>query len=177
MGIVFRRCPVDFSSRYDAVLARYKDIIVAIDPIWKPFSSHWNTILPTKEDGVLFSNIAEHCEMVVNLGSTTLFDFVSHNKPCGYFRYNQFEQNNPKWDIFRCYKFVHFRSMHSAESVIWLDGPADIDSKIENVINNQHNINNDSAKKWFEKINQHPVDKASERIWESIEKITNGSLC
>lgn len=177
LGIIFRRCPVDFSSRYDAVISRYQDSIVSIDPIWKPFSSHWNMILPTKEDGILFSNIAEHCEMVVNLGSTTLFDFLSHNKPCGYFRYNQSEQNNPKWDIFRCYKFVHFRSMPSAESVIWLDSPADIDLKIENVLLNQHGMNSDSARKWFEKINQHPVDKASERIWETIENITKESLC
>ena len=28
-----------------------------------------------------------------------------------------------------------------------------------------------AAEKWFEKINQHPPQKASERIWEAIEQI------
>lgn len=171
LGIIFRRCPVDFSTRYDEILEKYKDIIVTIDPLWKPFTSHWNTILPTKEDGILFSNIAEHSEMVVNLGSTTLFDFVAHNKPCGYFRYNQKIQKNPNWDIFRCYKFVHFRSMHSENSVIWLDSPTAIDEKIKMVVNNNHQKQIDDAKKWFQKINQHPVEQASERIWSAIENI------
>ena len=28
-----------------------------------------------------------------------------------------------------------------------------------------------NAQKWFEKINLHPAEKASERIWNAIEKI------
>ena len=171
LGIIFRRCPVDFSTRYDEVLKKYKDIIVPIDPLWKPFATHWDAILPTKEDGILFSNIAEHSEMVVNLGSTTVFDFVSHNKPCGYFRYNQKNQADTNWDIFKCYKFVHFRSMVSNDAIIYLDNPDDIDQKIEDVLNNKHQKNLDEAKKWFEKINQHPPQLASERIWNAINQI------
>jgi hypothetical protein len=171
LGIIFRRCPVDFSSRYDEVLDKYKHIIVPIDPIWKAFSSNWDTILPTKEDGILFSNIAEHTEMVVNLGSTTLFDFLAHDKPCGYFRYNQKVQKDENWDIFKCYKYVHFRSMYSENSVIWLDNENDIDQKIEMVLEGNNNKNIDDSKKWFETINQHPPEMASERIWNAIEEI------
>lgn len=172
LGIIFRRCPVDFSKRYDYILEKYKDIIVPIDPLWKPFTEYWDTILPTREDGILFSNIAEHSEMVVNLGSTTVFDFVSHNKPCGYFRYNQNQQLDPNWDIFKCYKFVHFRSMVSEDAVIYLDSPAAIDGKIENVLNNQHQINLDEANRWFQTINQFPPQQASERIWDAINQIS-----
>lgn len=171
LGIIFRRCPVDFSSRYNEVLKKYEHIIVSIDPLWKAFSSNWDAILPTKEDGFLFSNIAEHSEIVVNLGSTTVFDFLSHNKPCGYFRYNQKNQVDTNWDIFKCYKFVHFRSMESKDSVIWLDSPDVIDQKIENVLNNKHQKNLDEAKKWFEKVNQYPPQLASERIWNAIDEI------
>ena len=171
LGIIFRRCPVDFSKRYDDVLSKFKDCIVTIDPLWKPFSSHWNTVLPTKEDGILFSNIAEHTEMVVNLGSTTIFDFVSHNKPCGYFRYNQKVQKNKDWDIFKCYKYVHFRSMPSQESVIWLENELDIDHKIEMVMNDKHHKNLEASKKWFQIINDHPVENASVRIWDNIDTI------
>jgi hypothetical protein len=39
------------------------------------------------------------------------------------------------------------------------------------VINNNHQKQIDDAKKWFQKINQHPVEQASERIWSAIENI------
>ena len=35
LGIVFRRCPVDFSNRFDSVLNDYQDVIVPINPLWK----------------------------------------------------------------------------------------------------------------------------------------------
>lgn len=171
LGIIFRRCPVDFSSRYDAVLEKYSELVVSIDPLWKAVDSNWQTVLPTKEDDTLLSSLAEHTELVVNLGSSTVFDFASHNKPCGYFRYNQKEKILPQWDIFTCYKFVHFRSMFSEHSVLWLDSPEAIDQIIEDVLENgaSHTVND--AKKWFEKINQHPPELASERIWAAIQQL------
>jgi hypothetical protein len=171
LGILFRRCPVDFSDRYDAVLEKYADIIVPVNPLWKPLASEWNAILPTKEDDDLFSNIAEHCEMVLNLGSSTVFDFAAHNKPCGYFRYNQKEQLDPKWSIFKCYKFIHFRSMPSSDAVFWLDSAEEMPQKIASMLTEKSNIVLDNAKKWFEKINQHPPQEASSRILKAINKI------
>ncbi|TPG40127.1 UDP-glycosyltransferase [Flavobacterium pectinovorum] len=170
LGIIFRRCPVDFSGRYDEVVKKYPDIIKTIDPLWKPFSSSWNTILPTKEDDYLLSNLAEHCEMVLNLGSSMVFDFVSHEKPCGYFRYNQKVQLDNTWDIFKCYRYVHFRSMPTENPVFFMDSPDLIPDAIEKALkeNEQILIN---TRKWFEKINQHPPQFASQRIFEAIKKI------
>lgn len=170
LGVIFRRCPVDFSNRYDSVLANYCELIVEIDPLWKPLSNAWNTILPTKGDGELLSNIAEHCELVVNIGSTTIFDFLTHKKPCGYFRYNQKTQNNKNWDILKCYQFVHFRSMPNDAAVIWFNDIEDITLKIENAITNPQSTLN-HAKDWFKVINQHPPQDASKRIWDSIKTI------
>ena len=171
LGIIFRKCPVDFSNRYDDVITEFKDLIVPIDPLWKTLTLHWDSILPQKEDDTLLSSIAEHCEMVVNLGSSMVFDFVAHQKPCGYFRYNQNEQLNEKWNIFKCYQFVHFRSMPNENSVFWLDNPEEIAQKIETILSNNSNLNVANAQKWFEKINQHPPQIASERIWNAIEEI------
>jgi len=171
LGIVFRRCPVDFSNRYDIVLKKYAGIIVAIDPLWKPLTALWNTILPTKEDDELFSNIAEHCEMVVNLGSSTVFDFIAHEKPCGYFRYNQAVQIHPKWNIFECYKFIHFRSMPDQAAVFWLDSAEEIAANIENMLTKKSNIVLDNAKKWFAIINESPPQDASARILKAIHEI------
>ncbi|PIF31362.1 hypothetical protein CLU81_1850 [Flavobacterium sp. 9] len=170
LGIIFRRCPVDFSGRYDEVLKKYPDILKAIDPLWKPFSSSWNTILPTKEDDYLLSNLAEHCEMVLNLGSSMVFDFVSHEKPCGYFRYNQKVQLDKTWDIFKCYRYVHFRSMPAKDPVFFMDDPDSISDAIEKVLKQDEEILI-NTKKWFEKINQHPPQLASQRIFEAMKKI------
>jgi hypothetical protein len=170
LGVIFRRCPVDFSNRYDSVLANYCELIVEIDPLWKPLSNAWNAILPTKGDGDLLSNIAEHCELVVNIGSTTIFDFLAHKKPCAYFRYNQKIQNKKNWDIFKCYRFVHFRSMPNEGAVIWFDNREEITVKIEQALQNaQITLNN--ATDWFKVINQHPPQDASKRIWDSIKTI------
>ena len=152
---------------------KYAGIIVPIDPLWKPLTEVWNTILPTKEDDELFSNIAEHCEMVVNLGSSTVFDFIAHEKPCGYFRYNQGVQINPKWNIFACYKFIHFRSMPDQAAVFWLDSAEEIAGNIETMLTKKSNIVLDNAKKWFGIINEHPPQEASARILKAIHKIIN----
>ncbi|KAB1155868.1 glycosyltransferase family protein [Flavobacterium luteum] len=171
IGIIFRRCPVDFSSRYDAVLEKYSDCITIVNPLWKPLTSIWNAVLPTKDDDTLLSSIAEHSEMVVNLGSSTVFDFVAHKKPCGYFNYNQHFQLNPKWDIFKCYQFVHFRSMPTKDSVFWINNPEEIAETIEKMLSDDSEKVIKNAQLWFEKINQHPPELASERIWDAIAKI------
>ena len=74
LGIIFRRCPVDFSNRYDAVLNKYAHIIHVINPKWKKIGEIWNSILPTREDYILQVNTIYHSEFVVNLGSSMVFD-------------------------------------------------------------------------------------------------------
>jgi hypothetical protein len=170
LGIIFRRCPVDFSDRYDSILTKYSNIIVAIDPLWQPLSSTWNTILPTKGDDSLLSNLAEHCEMVLNLGSSMVFDFVSHKKACAYFRYNQKIQLDKKWDLLRCYQYVHFRSMPNKDAVLWINSPAEIGAIIAKGLSNPSKVVG-NAQKWFEVINQHPPQEASKRIWQAINAI------
>jgi hypothetical protein len=170
LGIIFRRCPVDFSNRYDAILEKYSETIVSIDPLWKPLSSQWNTVLPTKADDSLLSNLAEHCEMVLNLGSSMVFDFICHKKACAYFRYNQKIQLDTNWDLFKCYQYVHFRSMPNKDAVLWIDSPDAIAEIIEKGIATD-SVVLESAQKWFEIINQHPPQEASKRIWEGIKTI------
>lgn len=169
-GILFRRCPVDFSGRYDEVVKKYCTLIVAVAPKWERKGEVWNTILPTQEDLALQINTIAHTEMVVNLGSSMVFDYVTLDKPCGYFNYNQKIKNESDWDIYTCYRYVHFRSMPSKNAVVWLNDPEEIAEKIKLTLNNPlKNIT--AAKEWFEKINLHPPQKASIRILKSIKEI------
>jgi hypothetical protein len=42
---------------------------------------YWNTVLPTAEDLDLQVNTIAHTEMVINLGSSMVFDYISYDKP------------------------------------------------------------------------------------------------
>lgn len=170
IGIIFRKSPVDFSGRFDSILENYAEEVVFVNPLWKAMSTSWNSILPTIDDNVLFSNLVEYSELLITIGSSTVFDFTAHNKPTAYLRYNQKEQLDKSWDIYKCYGYVHFRSMPSQEVVFWLNNPEEIAAEILNALSNNKKTLQ-QAQLWFEKINQHPPGKASERIWDAIKNI------
>ncbi|SHG58851.1 UDP-N-acetylglucosamine:LPS N-acetylglucosamine transferase [Flavobacterium johnsoniae] len=170
LGIIFRRCPVDFSNRYTKVLEKNKDLIVSIDPIWEKIGEEWNTILPTQEDVKLLSNTIAHTEMVVNLGSSMVFDYACFKKPCAFLNYDVPNRMDKNWSVSKIYNYVHFRSMSDKKAVIWLNSSDEIAPKIEEGLNNTTEIIN-NAQKWFEIINQHPPENSSDRIWKEIAKI------
>lgn len=70
LGIFFRRCPVDFSDRYDPVLEKYNKILVPLAPKWEQVGGSWNSALPTQEDLGLQINTILHTKAVINLGSS-----------------------------------------------------------------------------------------------------------
>jgi len=170
-GIIFRRCPVDYSSRFDNVLDEYKDVIVSVAPKWERKGEMWNAILPTPDDIILQVNTIAHTEMVINLGSSMVFDYAAHDKPCAFINYDVDIKVMPNWSAAKIYNFVHFRSMPNEKAVIWLNNSEEIASKIEKgLIDSKETI--DYAKKWFGIINQQPPVESSQRIWDAIKKIT-----
>lgn len=175
LGIIFRRCPVDFSDRFDSVLEKFKDIVSCIDPKWNKIGEGWQTILPTKEDLVLQMNTIFHSELVINLGSSMVFDYVAFNKPCGYVNYDVPNCDVANWSVKKIYNFIHFRSMPSKDSVFWINNPNDMAEVVEKMLNHESAQVIANAQKWFEKINQYPPQMASERIWTAINKICTKS--
>lgn len=171
LGIIFRRCPVDFSSRFDEVLEQYKEIITSIKPAWEKMGDGWNTILSTKDDLALQTNTIFHTELVINLGSSMVFDYVAHHKPCGFINYDVTNKQYPNWSVKKIYSLIHFRSMPSKDCVFWINNPDKIAEIIEKMLSNDAKKVIENAQKWFEKINQNPPELASERIWEAITKI------
>ncbi len=129
----------------------------------------WSTILPTNNDVTLQVNTIYHTEMVVNLGSSMVFDYVAHKKPCAYINYDIPKPKDKNWSVKKIYKFVHFRSMPHKNAVVWLNTKQEIAAKLEQTLATAATV--PWAQKWFEKINQHPPQEASERIWNAITKI------
>lgn len=170
VGILFRRCPVDFSTRFDKVIETYKDIIVSVQPKWIKKGKMWDTILPTKEDMSLLINTINYTECVINLGSSMVFDYAIFNKKCMYINYDidNCEVNN--WSVKNIYNFVHFRSMPNENAVIWINSPLQIQSEIECLLSTKQ-IKVEEARKWLDKIVGKEPTKASENIWSAISKI------
>lgn len=170
LGIVFRRCPVDLSNRFDAVLKSYSDVITPVQPQWKKIGNAWNTILPTKEDMSLLANTIYHTEFVVNLGSSMVFDYVIFKKPCIYINYDVTNCVIKEWTVKKIYNYIHFQSMPSKEAVLWCNQSDDLKLLFEKILNNEV-TNVKGAVNWFEKISHQPAYNASERIWNEIKAI------
>jgi hypothetical protein len=170
LGIIYRKCPVDTTSRYDDVIEANKDIIVVIDPLWKAIGKNWNEVFPTKADLQLLHNVCAHSELVTNVCSSTVFDFVAHNKPCIYYNYEQPQLKKGIRDIGQNYKYVHFRSMPSKAAAIFCTEKTQLEGQIEAVLNG--NLSNLSeGKKWYAIVAGNTPTQASEKIWDAIGAI------
>ena len=164
--VIFRRCPVDFSDRYDDVLKQYADFVIPIDPIWNVQSqTGWEGFFPMYDDINMQVNLASHCAMVINLGSTMAHDFTTHGKPCLYLNYNPSEQSG--WSTKIIYKFQHFRSMENLDAVGWINSKTEIKDIASKVISNSKSIAKDKEK-WMQKVVLHPLHLSSKNIAKAI---------
>lgn len=129
--ILLRRCPVDFSGRFDVVVHEYKDLIKEAPPLWHfNISKDWSTVYPSIEDLKLLVSTTFYSDIVVNVGSTMAFDFAMFNKPCVFINYDQENKNVKDWSVKTIYQYQHFRSMPSNNTVIWLNSKEEIVEKI-----------------------------------------------
>lgn len=172
VAIIYRKVPIDFSGRYDAVLAQYSDVITAIDPLWKPMGSQWNQVMPTKADFKLLVNTCYHCELVVNICSSMVFDFVIHDKPTIYPNYEQPQLKKGVRDIGQNYKYVHFRSMPDYNTTVtWALRKEQIYDGIKGLLDGAMNPV-PATKQWYGIVNKpEQPERASARIWEGIKRI------
>jgi hypothetical protein len=170
IGIIFRRAPVDFSDRYDEVLNEFKDIVVPIVPAWKNVGEYWNEMIPEKYDNILQTNIINNTFMVINLGSSMVFDYVSYKKPCAFINYDPEGEEILK-DVSVIYNYVHFRSMPDNNAVLWINSKEEIKKSIIRVLEGEITSTVGLAEKWFGIINESPVKNATFRIAETLREI------
>ncbi|MEO2064657.1 MAG: UDP-glycosyltransferase [Christiangramia sp.] len=170
LGIIFRRCPVDFSDRYDMVLKKYKNLIIPLEPKWKKMGEDWNKILPTEDDQELLINTIFHTSAVINVGSSMVFDFALFGKPCLFINYDVPDQQRENWSTSKIYKFVHFRTMPAKDAVIFLNSKEEVAEKILQALHTPERFA-EKAKKWFYIINKESAEHASERIWKKINAV------
>ena len=130
--ILFRRCPVDISGRYDAIVDKYQHLIKPAAPLWNfDAASSWTTIYPLREDIKLLFSTAFYSDVVVNVGSTMAFDFAMFHKPCIFINYDQEYKINPNWSVKLIYQLQHFKSMPDKNCVIWWNKKSELSHIIE----------------------------------------------
>ncbi len=169
LGVVFRKCPVDFTGRYDSILKEYSDVISVINPLWEQKGEGWNAIMPQKEDLQLLTNTCLHTEMVFNVASSTVFDFVIHKHPCAYLNYKTIKVNDSDWTSEKVYNFIHFKSMPTSDAVMWINSTDDIKKHILKTLRGNFDLKN--TEKWYDLITTSPQNKASKNIWKAIDEI------
>lgn len=167
--ILFRRCPVDFSGRYDEVVKEFNFLIKEAPPIWYfNKSKEWTTVYPTMDDVKLLVSTTFYSEIVVNVGSTMAFDFGKFNKPCVFINYDQSNKKEKEWSVNTIYQFQHFKSMPNSNSVIWLNSKEEI---IDKIIYKRDWNSIESLKQWSNIVIGPEDSHASLEISEVLKKI------
>jgi CDP-glycerol glycerophosphotransferase (TagB/SpsB family) len=115
-------------------------------------------------------NVCEHSEFVTNVCSSTVFDFVAHNKPCIYYNYEQSQLKKGIRDIGQNYKYVHFRSMPSDKAAVFCTDKNDLEGLVKQILDGKLS-NVDECKTWYEVVVGKTPTKASENIWKAIDNI------
>lgn len=129
--ILLRKCPVDFSGRFNDVVNEYKDLIKEAPPLWYfSKSNEWNSVYPTLDDVKLLVSTAFYSDIVVNVGSTMAFDFAMFNKSCVFINYDQEDKTVEDWSVKTIYGYQHFKSMPALDAVIWLNNKEEIVDKV-----------------------------------------------
>lgn len=163
--IVLRRCPIDFSGRFDDVVSQYKDLIREAPPLWYfSASKEWNSVYPSFDDVKLLVSTAFYSDVVVNVGSTMAFDFGMFNKPCVFINYDQDNKTVNDWSVKTIYNYQHFKSMIDSDAVIWLNNKEEI---VDKIINKKDWRSMDSLMKWLNVI----VGEKSKNASVSISRI------
>ena len=161
-AILFRRCPVDFSGRYDEIVKEYSDVIFLAEPLWENRGTGWNCAMPTLEDQKLLVNTIHHSILTINVGSSIVFDAVCHQSPTCYIDYNPIGCG-PGWTINKVYKYIHFRSMPSDKVVYWLKSDHDLAFILDSLDNTSAKVVNE-AQRWFKVICDYPIDSIDQFV-------------
>jgi hypothetical protein len=169
--ILFRRCPVDWSDRFDPVLKKFPSLIRVVDPIWygRDDNFGWDQFIPKREDVALLVNTVMHSDVVINVGSTMAIDFSTLGKPACYIHYNT--RNDNTWFVEKIYSYLHFKTMDGLDPVFWINSKEAIPGVIMQAVqDNKAKV--EDAKLWHSRIAAHPLEQASQRIWHVLQTIS-----
>jgi hypothetical protein len=162
--IIFREVPIESIDRFKEVLNKYPSIL-NISPEWVK-GSHWGSFFPLISDIKLLVNLAYHCGIVINLGSTMALDFAVFESSAFYLNYDQ--PHEKKRFVKEIYNYEHFKTMHGLNAVGWINSKEEILPKILQALQNPNSFGPD-RNKWFQRVVSPMKDESSaERIVKAL---------
>lgn len=165
--LLFRQVPTEETTRYDAVFS--SGHAKHIPPLWDT-KGHWGQSIPTRQDIALLANLAYHCKVVINLGSTMALDFAAFDHVGLYLNYDQPQSEG--WSTKTIYQFQHFRTMDGLDPVGWINSKEEILLKVRQAISEPQKIAPD-RKKWLEKITGFSnIESSASRICKTLSHTT-----
>jgi hypothetical protein len=166
--LIFRPVPVEKADRFLPVLNDFPKVKL-MKPIWVT-GSHWGNFFPLFEDIQLLVNLAYHCKVVVNMGSTMALDFSTFGNIGLYLRYDH-EHISSESSVKTIFEFQHFRSMGDWKAVGYIDSPSQIALMVNQAIDKPDEVAPDRML-WFNKIVEPKTDKtASLQIAEALDAL------
>lgn len=163
--VIFRPVPVEPIHRFQSVLDEFSEIRL-IKPLWI-HGNHWGNFFPLFEDIQLLVNLAYHCKVVVNMGSTMALDFSTYGNVGLYLRYDH-QEGVKDWTVNTIYDFQHFRSMGDWKAVGFILSPAEIVPMIHQAHHSPETTAPDRSL-WFRKIVEpDPGHLSSNRVVEAM---------
>ncbi|UQD56165.1 hypothetical protein [Flavobacterium sp. K5-23] len=168
--ILFRRCPVDKTKRFDKILDKFKGLVFSVDPDWRIENKNnsFHAVYPSINDISLLVNTVKHSDLVINFGSTMAHDFAVYDKPCLYLNY--IPVMHSKYNVNEVYQFQHFKSMKGLDAVGWINQKEEITSKIHQAIEFPEKVGQD-RKIWMQKIVNYPLQESSVNIAKQIKEL------
>jgi hypothetical protein len=170
--LLFRPCPTESLDRYREVLGEYSEIIVS-KPAWRRLAEEdWTQVVPTAEDVALLANVASHCDLVVNFGSTMAIDFALHDRPAIYLAYEPAGGGvDPKWKATDAYQLPHQKLIHEVQLVHWADSAEGLPGLVDHVLRNPGEKAL-ARRECVTQIAAQPFSEASQRCCEALLAIT-----
>lgn len=171
--VLFRKCPVDKTNRFDTVIEKYKNLVYSVEPDWKlekGSNKSFSSIYPTINDNFLLANTIKHSDIVINLGSTMAHDAVVLNKPCLYLNYNPV--NKSTFKVEDVFNFEHFKELKTLDAVGWINKKSEISKKVLFTLKNPEKVGKE-RKKWMEEIVTFPLENNSNKIFKTISNLIN----
>ncbi|MFT7426935.1 MAG: hypothetical protein ACI9O5_002894, partial [Algoriphagus sp.] len=166
--LIFRPVPVEKVDRFQPVLMDFPKVKL-IKPIWVT-GSHWGNFFPLFEDVQLLVNLAFHCKVVVNMGSTMALDFSTFGNIGLYLRYDHANVSTES-SVKTIFEFQHFRSMGDWKAVGYINSPSQIAPMVNKAIDKPNKVAPDRML-WFNKIVEPKTDKtASLQIVEALDSL------
>jgi hypothetical protein len=171
--LLFRPVPVETLDRFAEVLQSFPKVKL-IPPKWVQ-GDHWGSFFPLFEDLQLLVNLAYHCKVVVNMGSTMALDFSVFGNVGLYLRYDH-EGVRKDASVETIYQFQHFRSMGDWKAVGYIYSKKEILNQVKAALQHPDQVAPD-RKLWFEKIVEpQPEKSAAHRVVEAFSSMTRSKF-